>query len=160
MRVTRKAVTAVTWGTATAIACNLFLNFRWWHPICMAGAEAAGPYGYAIGFPLPFAQPTGVMSVSYFLMPHIYALDTVLLASAACLLILAAASLGDILRGRTGQVAAICGVVALTLAVAWQSFVFSTGWIPVSSIATRPETLLDYRPDVTVDHARVPGCSY
>ena len=61
MRVTRKAVTVVTWGTTAAIVCNLFLNFRWWHPICMSGAEAAGPYGYAIGFPLPFAQPTGVV---------------------------------------------------------------------------------------------------
>ena len=160
MRVTRKAVTVVTWGTTAAIACNLFLNFRWWHPICMAGAEAAGPYGYAIGLPLPFAQPTGVMSVSYFLMPHIYALDVVLLASAACLLILAVVSLGGILRGRTGQVAAICGVVVLALAVASQSFVFLTGWIPVSSIATKPETLLDYRPEAVVDHARVPSCSY
>ena len=100
------------------------------------------------------------MSLSYFLMPHLYALDTVLVAGAASLPILAAVSLGDILRGRTGQVAAICGGVALTLAVAWQSLVFSTGWIPVGSIATRPETLLDYRPEVIVDHARVPSCSY
>ncbi|MGZ3277975.1 MAG: hypothetical protein ACXU82_16010 [Caulobacteraceae bacterium] len=160
MRVTRKAVTVVAWGTAAAIACNLFLDFRWWHPICMSGAEAAGPYGYAIGFPLPFAQPTGISSLSYLLMPHVYALDTVLLASAAGLLVLVPVSLIDRVHMRAGQAAGILGVVALMLAVVSQSLLFSTGWIPVSSIATRPETLLDYRPDGIVDHARVPSCSY
>lgn len=154
------AAAKIVWAIVVAIATNLVFEFRWWHPVCSPNAEGAGPYGYAIGLPLPFAQPTGVTSNAYFYMPPVYALDVILIAGAVLLLVRFAPTLSNIAGCPARRLAVVGGVVVLALAIAAQWFVFSMDWTPVSSIATRPESLLDYRPAFMIDHGQVHGCSY
>jgi hypothetical protein len=126
----------------------------------LLNAEGTGPSGYAIGFPLPYAQPTGVTSMAYFFMPHIYALDVVLISGAISLLVINTPILNCILDSQPGRKLAISGTIALALAIISQSFVFSMDWFPVLSISTKHESLLDYRPALMIDHATAHSCSY
>jgi hypothetical protein len=156
MRLTVRAVASVTWATRAAIAVNLLIRIRWWHPYCRTQAD--GPGYYAIGIPLPYAEPTGASSMEYFLMPHLYVLDTVVLAGAMSLLVLKLLPSTDALRSRTGHAVAIAGSIALLLVGGWQAMIFTTGWWPVTSIATKPDRYFDYRPTFVVDRTRDRQC--
>jgi hypothetical protein len=157
MQITAKRVAAVTWATTAAIAANQFLELHWWHPYCRDQAD--GPGYYAIGLPLPYAQPTGASSLEYFVMPHVYAIDLLTLAGVVSLLILRLPGpLAGAFRGRVGVGLAIVGSVALLLVASLQTLIFTTGWWPVTSIATKPDGYLDYRPAFMVDIGRDHQC--
>ena len=160
MRQTLNAAATFGWATAVAIAANLLFGVRWWHPVCSPDGEGAGPYGYAIGLPLPYAQPTGVTSNAYFYMPHIYALDVLLLAGVVCLLVRLAPTPSNFLGGPARRLVAISGAIVPGLAIAAQLLVFSMDWTPVTTIATRPERLWDYRPAFMIDQPRGRRCSH
>ncbi len=65
----------------TAVAALLVLaaaDVRWWHPACDNAWDGGGFYG--VGFPFPASMPT-VMSMEFSYMPHVQALNLIVLAA-------------------------------------------------------------------------------
>lgn len=54
------------------------LTVKWWSPVCDMTADGGGFYG--VGFPFPAARPT-VMSLEFVWMPHVQALNLIVLAA-------------------------------------------------------------------------------
>lgn len=54
------------------------LRVDWWSPVCEMSADGGGVY--ATGFPFPAARPT-VMSLEFVYMPHVQALNLIVLAA-------------------------------------------------------------------------------
>lgn len=54
------------------------LMVKWWSPVCDMTADGGGFYG--VGFPFPAARPT-VMSLEFAWMPHVQALNLIVLAA-------------------------------------------------------------------------------
>ena len=158
IRLTAKAVTVVTFAVSAAIAINFYLQLHWWHPYCRLQAD--GPGYYAIGFPLPFAEPTGVSSMEYFIMPHIYILDELLLATIVGIFIVRLLPLLSVLHVRASVATAIAGSVVLLLTAGPQALIFTTGWWPRISIAIKPDRYVDYRPAFLTNRARDHGCDF
>lgn len=69
------------WSLAAALAAATLIQVWWWHPSC--DRQDDGPGAYAFGFPLPYGEATGAASLSWTVMPHVYALNLVVLAALA-----------------------------------------------------------------------------
>lgn len=61
-----------------ALSAQAALDVKWWSPVCDLTADGGGVYG--VGFPFPAARPT-VMSLEFAWMPHVQALNLIVLAA-------------------------------------------------------------------------------
>ncbi len=61
-----------------ALLAQAASNVTWWSPVCDMIADGGG--FYAVGFPFPAARPT-VMSLEFAWMPHVQALNLIVLAA-------------------------------------------------------------------------------
>lgn len=61
-----------------ALVAQAASNVKWWSPVCDVTADGGGFYG--VGFPFPAARPT-VMSLEFAWMPHVQALNLIVLAA-------------------------------------------------------------------------------
>jgi hypothetical protein len=61
-----------------ALSLQAALDVKWWSPACDLTADGGGVY--ASGFPFPAARPT-VMSLEFAWMPHVQALNLIVLAA-------------------------------------------------------------------------------
>ena len=61
-----------------ALVAQAALNVKWWSPVCEMTADGGG--FYATGVPFPAARPT-VMSLEFVYMPHVQALNMIVLAA-------------------------------------------------------------------------------
>jgi hypothetical protein len=106
-------------------------TLEWWYPYCNHPYD--GPAAAVFGFPLPSQRFAG-SSLTYATMPHVYALDLVLvglvvfppvrwlLRRLARLRVVAAAVAG-------------CGLAFALLSVAFLALVVHVTWVPVRSIS-------------------------
>lgn len=70
--------TAALLTLVAALLAQSASNVRWWSPVCDVTADGGG--FYAVGFPFPAARPT-VMSLEFVYMPHVQALNLIVLAA-------------------------------------------------------------------------------
>ena len=152
-----KRIAVLAWAISAAVAVNLFVPLRWWHPYCHDQAD--GPGYAAIGLPLPYAEPTGASSMEYFFMPHVYLLDVLLLAGLAHLLTAKRAATLRLSREQVSRMITVGGSVTFLVVIGLQAMTFTTDWWPVMSIADKPDRYLDYRPMFLVDPAADHACS-
>ncbi len=61
-----------------ALSAQAALALQWWSPVC--GLTADGGGFHATGFPFPAARPT-VMSLEFVYMPHVQALNLIVMAA-------------------------------------------------------------------------------
>lgn len=140
----RKYSVAFWLVTATLIiegTCSL----SWWHPYCNTQSDGASYFG--VGFPLPYAQPTGVSSLEHFVMPHIFLLN--LFFVGALLYPVLRFVLGRIAAtsSTAASIAAFTGLALLLTAIALTAKFAISGWyIPVMSIASQPDSYWSYMP--------------
>jgi hypothetical protein len=132
----------VAWGLALIVFVNR--AFEWTYPYC--NIQDDGPSKPAYGFPLPYLQDSAAFSMSPDYMPHVLALNIVLLAALAYLV------MGRTVRwlsaaGRIGGILiAVPGVLlAILFSAAFLGFELKEGYA-VSSIAQWRDRYWDYRP--------------
>jgi hypothetical protein len=70
--------TAALLTLVAALLAQSASNVKWWSPVCDVTADGGG--FYATGFPFPAARPT-VMSLEFVYMPHVQALNLIVLAA-------------------------------------------------------------------------------
>jgi hypothetical protein len=75
----KSAMALVVVSIAGAITLQSLLPMHWWHPYCDAPDD--GPGYEAIGFPLPYAEPSGSSSLEYVVLAPLYLLDLGILAA-------------------------------------------------------------------------------
>ena len=139
--------TAIIWAATVALSANLFVKFQWWRPYCKHQTD--GPGYYAIGLPLPFAEPTGASSLEFSWMPHVYALDTLILTAFGYLIARRFTLQRNFRNRRTATLITGLGVAALILVGVLQAFVWTTGWWPTKSIPNLgPDSYFDFRPAI------------
>jgi len=119
------------WTVAIVIVCDALFKLEWSYPMCNDPTD--GPAFAVFGFPLPSQRFAG-NSLEYATMPHVYALDLVLIALVvfppvrwllrrlARLRVVAAAVAG-------------CGLAIASLSVAFLALVMYVTWVPVRSIS-------------------------
>jgi hypothetical protein len=138
-------LTAASWAFVLAIIVVDVCPLRWWHPYC--NSQADGPAYAAYGFPLPYMELTGISSVEYLFMPHIYILNVAVMA-------LVSYSVGRRLsyeianRTVVGTYSLlICGTLVLGILIAFEVWIMPKVYIPTQSIAnTNYDSYLSYRP--------------
>ncbi len=151
-------VAIITWALTAAIALNLVMPVYWWHPYC--GAQTDGPGYNAIGLPLPFSIPTGAGSLEYFLMPHAYIFDTLVLATLAWPLMRRLATLWQ--TTAITKSLAVAGSIALLLVIGVQSLIFSVGSRTVMTFPSYSDSdgYIDYRPTFLVNKDQTKRCYF
>ena len=148
------------WAAAAALSGELVLGsaIKWWHPYCEGQPD--GPGSMAFGFPLPYAEPTGVSSMEFFYMPHVWLLNLALLAVVtyplfAFVLRRIASRSTFLLRA-----ASSAGLVVLLLTGVFHLMMFSDIGHAVGSISSRyGESYWSYRLDMLAG-AGHRGCFY
>jgi|GEM_PF-5990861 len=141
------------------MSANLLMDVQWWRPYC--DHQDDGPGSYAIGLPFPFAEPTGASSMEFWWMPHVYALDTLILAALAFQITRRVRLPAPLKKGGAASAMAGAGAAAVLLVALWQAFVWSTGWRPTASIPTYgSDRYIDFRPAFMVDSRTHGRCDH
>src|SRR5688572_28118205 len=76
----RKHMVDVVAALVLATWLDLLVTIEWSYPYCMQPAD--GPAYPAVGFPLPYAAASHVSSLEFLLMPHVFALNLLLIGAA------------------------------------------------------------------------------
>lgn len=127
------AVATWTWTVAVALWANL-IPLEWAYPYCNDPAD--GPAAAVFGTPLPY-EVFADSSMAYAVMPHVYALNTLLVGVPAFLLL--RALLGRLARARwVLRGIAVLGLLVAVPTVALQGLRVHLSWVPVSRIDSPP----------------------
>jgi hypothetical protein len=135
-----------------AFAIEAFLPLSWSRPYCMS--EADGPDYAAVGIPLPYQTYSGVSSMEFLFMPHIYIVNlavlTVLLWPVARLI-----ARYPRVSPKIQSIAALGGAAAVVVGLACSVLLLAIGaWRPVGSIGSDLGTYREYRP-IGLAHSEV-----
>lgn len=65
------------WSFNIAWLVEHFFSWSWWHPYC--NTQEDGPGAEAYGIPFPFAEPSLISSETFYVMPHIYLLNIIII---------------------------------------------------------------------------------
>jgi hypothetical protein len=146
----RKTVPALL-ALALAMAVVVLADLRWWHPYCDSPDD--GPGFWATGFPLPYAEPTGVSSLDFTLLVPILLLDVALGALPFFFLLRPA------WRASSAIVRMLIGA-AILAAAGFALLVLNLGAVPrfATSFSEAYDSLTAYRPAFAVDFTRHRPC--
>jgi hypothetical protein len=147
---------ALLWSASVAIAAGWFVSVEWSHPYCQHQSD--GPGYAAYGVPLPFVEYSGASSLHYIFMPHVYALNTLVLSVLAYPLVrvLVRRAVRGPIAYRVNTVASWAAVALIIAASGWFA---ATCFHPVRSLASRWDSYWSYRPvGITTDVLRY-SCS-
>ena len=133
-------------AASLALLASLVLSIEWWHPYC--DAQVDGPGYYAWGLPLPYAEPTGVSSMEFTYLPHVLALNLVILGIAAFALLRFFVRRYAPGPGPRARMASTAGVVVLLLLGAFYGIWLSNLGIPDRTSSFSSDSYWSYRPRV------------
>ena len=141
----------IVFSVSTAIVIEVLLALRWWHPYCDDPAD--GPGFWATGFPLPYAQPTGVSSGEFLLLVPIYLLN----------LIVIALSIFTVAVALRRVIPPAVQALSVALCAGGAAFVLlGTSLLAIPTFATEfsegYDRLIDYRPAIMVDFSQHRAC--
>jgi hypothetical protein len=140
---------ALLWAISAALCIEWQFEIAWWHPYCDAPSD--GPAYNAYGLPLPFRQFSGISSMKFNAMPHVYLLDIALLAAASYPIFLFLLC-GLSRRWPAARTWAMwSGLMVFLVLAASQAVVAKLTWWPVRTIASdrlgyADDTYVAYRP--------------
>lgn len=145
------------WTLALAWIAVDAIPLAWWHPSC--DSHGNGPAYFGQGFPLPFAQFTGVSSLEYFFLPWVYALDLAL-ASAILFPLVGAASRLIVVRSKTGfGILTAAGSALLVLLVAFMVWQLSAGLLRPARSLDPNDSYFSYRPRLAIHPQALSECT-
>lgn len=152
-----RSMVAFVWAITSALYIEAFCFLRWWHPSC--NSQVDGTSYYAVGIPLPFAEPTPYTS-DYVFLPTIFLADIVVLIAVFLPLFLALFRWLPVRNKKVTYAVAALGCVLLLLEVSrWclgGGFMFHT----TSSLTTSyGDTYLSYRPAIIALHDGNRACN-
>jgi hypothetical protein len=127
-----------------ALAIEAFLPLSWSRPYCMSQSD--GPDFAAVGIPLPYQTYSGVSSMEFFFMPHVYIFNLAVLTA----LLLPVARLiaqRPCVSLQFQSIAALGGAAAIVVGLGVVAVFVTTGtWRPVGSIGSDFGKYREYRP--------------
>jgi hypothetical protein len=130
------------WAVTIAITIEFIFPVFWWHPSCNLKDVGLGYPG--IGFPLPYAQVSGVLPKPYVVMPHVYIVNVLVLSVPIFVALMA-------LLGNIGVVlnrfVLVVGGTAFLLVAVLEGGLAPLAVVPVMSIASKPDGYFSYRPE-------------
>jgi hypothetical protein len=134
----RQALPLALLSLGLASVFESLVTLEWWYPAC--GVAGDGPAAAVFGLPLPYVRFSGVSSMTYDFMPHVMALDVLLLA--AMILVPLAAVVSRLSQQRARRVRLLAWALGATLTTArlgWLALLLSVGsFRPVVSIGLPP----------------------
>jgi len=154
------SIGAAAWAAAAALWLPLLWQPKWWHPDCALRGD--GPIAYLEGFPLPFAQPSTVTSLEWFIAPVPMAINLFLTVAAVLPLALMTLRVLDRRSPIAARVLSAVGMVALALAIAlWTLFISMGAFHPTAGIGVysgriRPWNIM---PAVLAEALGKPACT-
>lgn len=154
MSILRRHV-AILLALSGALIVAVFLPLSWSRPYCMSQVD--GPDYAGLGIPLPYLRYSGVSSMEFSAMPHVYLLNLAALTLVLWLLTRLIAR-----RIRTGSKleagVAVLGLTGVVMGCGFVALVVATGsWRPVGSIGDTYGSWSEYRP-VGLAHSMSPDC--
>ena len=121
---------ALILALGVALVAEMVLTLEWSYPYC--SNPDSGPAYAVTGMPLPYKTYSGFSSLVYIFMPHVYALNLLLLTAVAYPACRMLARRGNVRAGALS----VMGLVFICLTVALLSFGLYLRWlIPVDSVA-------------------------
>jgi len=129
----RRRTGAMAWAAAAALWLPLLWQPKWWHPDCALRSD--GPIAWLEGFPLPYAEPSTVTSLEWFIAPAPLAINLFLTGAAVLPLALMTLRWLDRSSAVAAGILSAVGIAALALAVAlWTLFISMGAFHPTAAI--------------------------
>jgi hypothetical protein len=131
-----------------AVSLQYVLSLEWSLPICQNASEWVD--SAALGFPFPYMKWSGVSSMQYDMMPHVYALNMLIIAAVIFLLMRKMyARVLPVAKNKTRIAISFLSLLFLALVLILSVWLFQTHTlIPVMNIAQdeKGANYQDYRP--------------
>ena len=137
----RSVVPTLFAAAGLGLLASVLVQVSWWHPYCDAPED--GPGFYAFGFPFPYGQPTGVSSGDFTYLPHMHAVNVVLLTAIAYVLIRLLGGVPPLRRIRLPRAA---GVALFLVAMLISVSLTVIGAHSRGSFFSRDDSYWSYRP--------------
>lgn len=153
-------IAATAWAAAAALWLPLLWQPKWWHPDCALRDD--GPIAYLEGFPLPFAEPSTVTSLEWFIAPAPLAINLFLTGAAVLPLALMTLRRLDRRSPLAATVLSAVGIAALALAILlWTLFISMGAYRPAAGIGDYTGRLRPWNimPAVLAEALGKPACT-
>ncbi len=153
-----------TGATACAAAAALWLPLlwqpKWWHPDCALRGD--GPIAWLEGFPLPFAEPSTVTSLEWFIAPVPLAINLFLIGAAVLPLALMTLRRLDRWSPIAAKASSAAGFAAAALVIAlWMLFIAMGAFRPTAGFSDYTGRLRPWNtmPAVLAEALGKPACT-
>ncbi len=125
---------ATAWAAAVALWLPLLWQPKWWHPDCALRGD--GPIAWLEGFPLPFAEPSTVTSLEWFIAPVPLAINLFLIGAAVLPLALMPLRRLDRWSPFAAKALSAAGFAAAALVIAlWMLFIAMGAFRPTAGFS-------------------------